>query len=187
MTDRALIDGLSRGEQAAADYLYEHYWPEIYRSLTKKGLGYQAAKDLFQEALLSEFRQRRAKPLELVSATYRTYFKTICNNLYMNYRRNNRRWAAVTPGELKLPGEEGRIERALDSIAYQNIIDDAFEKLEAMCRDILTQKLIKEYSMDKIAAALGVKNATARKRASRCNSKLREIIQTDPRYREMKS
>ena len=187
MTDRALIDGLSREDPAAVDFLYERYWPEIHRSLTQKGLGKQDAEDIFEVALISELRQRKNQPLHLVSATYQTYFKKICNNLYLNYHRKHRRLAAVTPEELTLPGEEGTIERALDSITYRQIIDSAFDTLDEPCRDILTRKLIKDNSTAEIATALGISQDATRQRASRCNRKLREIIRADPRYREMKS
>lgn len=187
MTDRALIDSLSRGEQAAANYLYEHYWPEIHQALTQKGIDTQAAEDIFQEALLAEFRQRKTRPLELKYATYRTYFKTICNNLYKNYCRKNRRRISVTPEELTLLGEEGVIERVLESIVYQQIIDDALNRIDEPCREILSRQLIAGQQLDAIAKVFDITHAAARKRASRCKEKLRNMISADPRYREMKS
>jgi RNA polymerase sigma factor (sigma-70 family) len=123
--------------------------------------------------------------LELTSATYKTYFRTICLNLYKNHCRKNKRLANVTPEELTLPGNAPTIERELNQAEFRRIIKRGLTALGDECRQLIRNQLIEKKPLNELAEKMGISHANARQKASRCRKKLRKSIAADPYYHEM--
>lgn len=185
MTDQEIIAGFKKRQPAAVNYVYKNFRPAIIQHLGCKGMDVQDAQDIFQDAVEAELSSRAKKALVLHSASYLTYFKVICNNLYLNHCRKNKRNANVTPEELTLPGMEATIERELQANDFRKIIERGLAKLDAGCRHIISLKLIRLESNETIARLLGITVVNARQKASRCRRKLAKFIAGDPDYQEM--
>jgi len=185
MTDQELIEGLAKRLPVAANYLYKEFKPKLMLHLTSKKLSLQDAQDIFQNAVIAELKSRPKNPLNLRSATYLTYFKVICNNLYLNHCRKNKRQANVTPEELTLPGMEAAIEKELRGSDFRKIIERGLAQLGEDCRRIISLKLIRLEGYDEIARLLNITVVNARKKTSRCRQKLAKLISDDPGYQEM--
>lgn len=185
MTDQELIAGLANKQQAATNYIYKEFKPKIMPHLTGKKLSVQDAEDIFQDAMEAELRSRPKNALTLHSATYLTYLKVICNNLYRNHCRKNKRRANVTPEELTLPGMEATIEKELRENDFRKITQRGLAKLQADCRRIVSLKLIRQVSYEEIAQILNTNVVNARQKTSRCRRRLAKFIANDPDYQEM--
>ena len=186
MTDEELITGLAKRDGKAVKYLYKEVRPSLLYTMTQWGATLEEAKDLFQEAIYAELKNRPKAVLELHTATYKTYLRSICWRQFLIICRRKKRTPNVTEDELTIQALEPEIYRQLEAMDYKKVVDTGMVKLREDCRKLIIQSLVWKWSYTKISKSLDLVEATARQRVHRCRNRLRQLIMDDPSFQELK-
>jgi RNA polymerase sigma factor (sigma-70 family) len=182
MTDQELIAGLAKRDKAAIGFIYREIRPYLFLQLTKWGASEAEAEDIFHDAMYAELLVRPQETLVLHSATYKTYLRSICCNIYLKACRIKKRLVSVTNQEVVVPAIEAQVENQLNTVELKSIIDRAKAKLSESCSGILHKSITLGLPFAQIAEQLGISYANARQRAHRCRTRLRKLIEEDPTF-----
>jgi RNA polymerase sigma factor (sigma-70 family) len=134
------------------------------------------AKDVFQLAVITLYRNAREKKLQQLTCTVKTYVFAIGKRLLLKLKKKELR-AAVTdignPEVLEIPDE-----------VYANLVDAKkvariLSQVGEPCKSILEKFYFHSLSMEEIAVETGYKSeGVIRKKKHQCMQKIREIIKT---------
>ena len=164
MKDHEVLDRVSRGDEAALDYLYKKHYKMMTRIVLNNSGSEDEAKDVFQDALLV-FWQKAVSGKLVLTSKISTYIYSICLNLWRK--------------ELDRKGRHSSEE--VDQSVYQDyeknerikIITDCINQLGDTCRRILTYHYFDGLSMTDIADKLNFANTdTAKTKKYKCKKKL---------------
>ena len=175
--DRALMERVQSGEEAALGALMERWERPVKAVIGRLVLNAHEAEELAQEAFVRLWQQReRYRP----GATFRPWLLAIAVNL----ARNRLRWWRVRPTvelhEWSAAGgeagggrrEEGELERAERAAAVR----DAVAALPADLREAIVLFEYEELSQAEIAAIVGATPKAVETRIARAREKLRTAL-----------
>ncbi len=173
--ERALVDGLRRGEPAALDAVYRRYRPRIYGFLRRLAGRRDVAEDLFQETWLRLARHalRLAPDTDLAAWLF-----TVARNQYRSYRRwtlidlDRRRAVALAADG---PRGETPYDRAAAS-EEERRLEAALAALSAADREVLLLVGVEGMAQDRVAEILGIGHDAVRQRVSRARARLSEKL-----------
>lgn len=164
MKDHEVLERVSRGDEAALDYLYKKHYKMMTRIVLNNNGTEDEAKDVFQDALLV-FWQKAVSGKLVLTSKISTYIYSICLNL----------WRKELDRKGRLSSEE------VEQTTYQEyeknerikIITDCINQLGDTCRRILTYHYFDGLSMSDIADKLNFANTdTAKTKKYKCKKKL---------------
>lgn len=183
-TDEQLIAHLQGAESErdiALRYIFvDSGWRNVaFRAIRAMGGGAQDAEDAIQEAIIVLAEHIRAGRYQQTS-NLKNYFVGICRGRWNSNRRSVRRleWTdQPLPANSTDPAEP---ESILLENEQKNALRELLAQMDERCRELL--RLYKlAYSMDEVAAALGLGNANnARQRTHQCRQKLAKMIEQTP-------
>ncbi|WP_420582617.1 RNA polymerase sigma factor [Reichenbachiella sp.] len=164
MKDHEVLERVSRGDEAALDYLYKKHYKMMTRIVLNNNGTEDEAKDIFQDALLV-FWQKAVSGKLVLTSKISTYIYSICLNL----------WRKELDRKGRLSSEE--VERTTyqehDKNERIKIITDCINQLGDTCRRILTYHYFDGLSMSDIADKLNFANTdTAKTKKYKCKKKL---------------
>ncbi|MEI7660943.1 MAG: sigma-70 family RNA polymerase sigma factor [Bacteroidota bacterium] len=181
-SDNMIIEGLRQRKSSCISYIYEEFGP-IVRHLVKKNSGTQQdTEDLIQDALIVLYKRSMGRSFNL-ECSLKTYFISICKNLWM--QRLERKFRLLyqsdfevrEPPEVYSPEEQALTEETLEinRLFYKNLM-----LLPTEC-----QRIIKLYclgiSYKEIARMLKYKDEIyVKTRKYSCKELLRKKIMIDP-------
>jgi RNA polymerase sigma-70 factor (ECF subfamily) len=179
-----------REHEAAFDRLFERHGGEVHRFFVRKGLSFDASRELTQDTFvrvyqaLSEFRGE---------STARTWIFSIARNLYLNARRHDRaakrKRTEIPLDDLRPPVEEGApAAAALPDPSAPDPLDDvlrrerrerlwrAVDELPPRMRQCVRLRVAQERSYQEIADLLGVSIDTVKSQLHQAKGRLRELL-----------
>ncbi|MEO9805087.1 MAG: sigma-70 family RNA polymerase sigma factor [Reichenbachiella sp.] len=164
MKDHEVLERVSRGDEAALDYLYKKHYKMMTRIVLNNNGTEDEAKDVFQDALLV-FWQKAVSGKLVLTSKISTYIYSICLNL----------WRKELDRKGRLSSEE--VEQTTFQEYEKNerikIITDCINQLGDTCRRILTYHYFDGLSMSDIADKLNFANTdTAKTKKYKCKKKL---------------
>lgn len=164
MKDHEVLERVSRGDEAALDYLYKKHFKMMTRIVLNNNGNEDEAKDVFQDALLV-FWQKAVSGKLVLTSKISTYIYSICLNL----------WRKELDRKGRHSSEE--VERSTYQEHEKNerikIITDCINQLGDTCRRILTYHYFDGLSMSDIADKLNFANTdTAKTKKYKCKKKL---------------
>lgn len=186
-SDRALLDRIVRGDEAALGRLYDSYAPSLY------ALAYRIAGERSdaEEIVLDCFAQawRDAQRFRAERGSVIAWLTTICRSRALDLvRARGRRTrlvsnaAAADPEEAPAmgqnPGGEGDVERA----ERRRIVANAVLELSSPQREAIELAYYAGLSHSEIAERLGEPLGTVKTRVRLAMEKLREVLR--PYYKE---
>ena len=172
--ERAIVDGLRRGEAGAFDAAFRRYRPRIYGFLRRLAGRRDLADDLFQETWLKLARHalRLAPDTDLGAWLF-----TVARNQH----RSHRRWTLVDLDRLRGAAlvEHARQETPFDRAAAsedERALEAALASLSDADREILLLVGVEGMAQDRVAGVLGIRHDAVRQRVARARARLAEKL-----------
>ncbi len=173
-TDQAYIDGLLRNDGAVIDTIYKRFAPGLKRWIIKNNGSPADAGDIFQEALISIFRQAKEKKLKL-RCPFEAYLFIIARRMWLNELKKRGRQGVTTDLEKVYnigTDDFKEAEEATNTREKEKLVIQFFKTLGDRCREIIRLSMKKEHSQEEIANQLGLSYAYLRKKKSECMAQL---------------
>jgi RNA polymerase sigma factor (sigma-70 family) len=168
MKDSEVLEKISRGDEAALDYLYRKYYRMMTSIIIKNSGTEQEAKDVFQDALIVFWQNVTSGKLVLTSKIS-TYIYSVCLNLWRKELDRKSRLSHEEKEEVEYIDDEQK-ERA-------KIIHQCIARMDETCRKLLTYYYFDDMSMQDITQKLGFANTdTTKTRKYKCKRKLDSLI-----------
>ena len=177
ISDSAIIDGIRRQDDQILNWLYDNYQETIRHHVLKNSGSDADVSDVFQESIITLYRQISENELKLTS-DLKGYFFGIARNIWSAQLRKKVRNTKI---ESDYPDED---ENESGNPVLERIITRAFKLLSDDSQTILT--LFSEgYSYQEIASRMNLKNETyARRKKYLSKEALMEFVKSDPEYKD---
>ena len=179
-----IIELIKKNDQGVLETLYQSNFPKIEAFILKNSGTKEQAKDIFQEAFITTWKNVKAnKFTPQNNHSLDGYLYTISKNKWMDFLRSKYHKKTVITSKLKhFEISDKETQNKLDDILkegrLQNIMD-AFKSLSLPCKNLLTKFYFEKKSMNTIAEELQLDAASTRNKKYRCMQKLRELALKD--------
>jgi len=182
--DDYLLESLVRGEDKGIKEIYTTLYPKVKAYICSHDGSEDDAKDVMQKALLQLSARAQDKDFK-INSTFDGYFITICKNLWRRASKLSKS-RVTNEGVLDLVHEEREIALAAYEQEKWELFQEKLLEISENCREVLGF-FFKKIPYAKIADTLGYATEnTVRQRIFKCKSKLKDAIQMDARYNELK-
>jgi RNA polymerase sigma factor (sigma-70 family) len=183
--DDFLLKSLTSGNETGILEIYKSIYPKVLRYVLKHDGSEDDAKDVMQKGLLQLAVRVQTKKLE-ITTTFEGYLFTTCKNVWRREAKLSKR--RVTNNRvIDLVHEEREIALAAFEQDQWELFQEKLLEISENCRKIL-KHFFNKTPYVKIAEIFGYATEnTVRQRIFKCKSKLKEAIQSDARYKELKS
>jgi len=177
ISDSAIIDGVRKQDDQILNWLYDKYHETVRNHVLKNSGSDADVSDVFQESIITLYRQISENNLKLTS-DLKGYFFGIARNIWSAQLRKKVRNTEI---ESDFPDE---IDNDESNDLLERIVNRAFRKLSDDSQMILT--LFSEgYSYQEISGRMNLKNETyARRKKYLSKEALMELIKSDPEYKD---
>jgi len=178
ISDTALIEGVRQQDEKILNWLYDNYHQTVRHHVLKNSGSDADVSDVFQESIITLYRQISENELKLTS-DLKGYFFGIARNIWSSQLRKKARNTEI---EFDPPDETS--DEDSGNPILERIINRAFQKLSSDSRTILT--LFSEgFSYPEIASKMSLKNETyARRKKYLSKEALLELMKSDPEYKD---
>ncbi|MFY9309612.1 MAG: sigma-70 family RNA polymerase sigma factor [Bacteroidia bacterium] len=176
----SLIHKIKQGDQQPLVDAYKLYRNEfIHFAFTNYGCGAEAAKDIFQDVLVTFYDKIKRGELTELTSGLKTYLFAIGKNKIINFQKRAQRSVTFSGFDLSKVNEP--IENLMADKEEQEFIKETINKfLNEQCEDckkVLKMYYFEELDMNTIAGKMGYKNAdVAKKKKYECFKKLAEMV-----------
>ena len=168
MSDDKIIKAIKEGDESALDVLYKKHFRMMAKLIIRNNGTEEAAKDIFQDALIIFWQKISSNELVLTSKIS-TYLYSVCQNLW---RKELVRKGRETNEEVDAP-EEVDYERE----ERVRAIRDCVNQMGDTCKKVLSLYYFDGLSMNDIADKLGFANSnTAKTKKYKCKQELDRIV-----------
>jgi RNA polymerase sigma factor (sigma-70 family) len=176
-SDTSIIEGIRQQDDKTLNWLYDHYLPTVRNHVLKNSGSEADVSDVFQESVITLYRQISENVLTLTS-DLKGYFFGIARNIWSTQLRLKKRNIQINADF----ADNSEIED-LDVPILERLIVRAFQKLKPDAQTILT--LFSEgCSYEEIAVKMNLKNETyARRKKYLSKEALMVLLKEDPEYR----
>ncbi len=180
-SDAQLIQGVRSRDPQVLEALYRIYFPLLRAWISRNQGSEEAARDIFQEAMVIMFEKIHQPDFQLTHS-FQGYLMGIGKNLWLMQLRKK----AMTELDDSLAGPDlgASIADDLQRRDRYQVYRHHFAKLGETCQQILQWFLAGE-SLRQIAARLDTTENYAKKRKFLCQKSLIEAIEADPRFHEL--
>lgn len=177
--ERALIDGLRRGDASAFDRVYAAYHPRVLGFLLRLSGRRDTAEDLAQETWM---KLARAAPSLREDTRLAAFLFTIARNAFVSHRR----WAMLDLSRIVVVGFESLASApapdAAPDAAHERAraiaqLEAALSALPVAAREVLLLVGVEELAQEEVAAVLGISYEALRQRLSRARALLAQKME----------
>lgn len=184
------LAGIRDNDRAVIEEIYSRFSKDIERMVINNNGTAEDARDVFQEVLISIFRQAH-NGLELRCAFY-TFLYLACKKRWftqMSSKYNSKTSYGEDQMQNILSINE-QVNYFFQEDERMNLICEKLKMMNDGCREVIelswkTDDQGKHLSWMEIASILEVSYAYIRKKASECKGRLAELVKKDIRYKEM--
>ncbi|MCB0704635.1 MAG: sigma-70 family RNA polymerase sigma factor [Saprospiraceae bacterium] len=183
--DIRFVEALLNNNHKLVAAIYEQYFPRIRALIEKNSGNEEDAYDIFQEGLMVIYAKAKQPDFQLTSSFY-SFLYGICSRLWLKVLRKKRTAGVTLDEELEFK-DDFNFEDAIFHREKRKLIREKFGQLKERCQQILNLTLQEGKSHLEVAEIMGFANANvAKKEKSKCRSKLVELVQSDPRFNELR-
>jgi len=174
----SIIKGIITGDQQVFNNLYEYEFPKTVKLVLNNSGNLDAAKDLFQDALITLMEKVYTNKLDL-TCSVKTYLYSICRYLWMDQLKQNKREMPLNDSYDYLIADITVIGFEYTPDIYENV-NTAIESLGDPCKQLLECYYYKNQSWDEIASSLGYASAaSARNQKYKCLERVRKMVSVE--------
>ncbi|NQS75452.1 MAG: sigma-70 family RNA polymerase sigma factor [Peptococcaceae bacterium] len=177
-----LVERAQNNDMAAFEELVRIYQNRVYAlcvHLTSNGAD---AQDIAQEAFIRAYRYLGSFRQQ---ADFGTWLHRITVNVWLNFRRKNKKIMTLSLDEPYVDGDGGELQRemaspkgdplqALEKKEFRGLVRIALDELSPEHRAVLVLREIEDYSYEEIARMLGCSLGTVKSRLSRARRAMRD-------------
>ncbi len=175
-----LVDAIKTNDELVLKQLYQDNYKKVEVYIVQNNGSMPQAKDTYQEAFLAVYQNIKAEKFVPTNETaLQGYIYQVAKNKWTDYLRSARYkkttgmidnyHKADDASEIDGFNEHDENDQKLDATM------DAFGKLGAECKDLLTRFYFDKKSLRDIASVLNLEEASARNKKYRCIQSLRNI------------
>ncbi len=184
LEDVEIIKGLANGNKKVIDYLYDHYFTDIFLFVKKNSGNLNDAEDVFQDALLLIY-QKVIHEKVVMHNGFQIYLFVVCKHIWirkLNRQKNYKRILnEISVSGINLENIESSIEKVEKKKLYLDHIDLLSERCKEMIRLSESGK-----SLEEIAKILNIESVHYTKKVKyKCKERLIRSIKSDPRFYEL--
>ena len=185
-SDSVVVEGLRQKKSSCIAYLYDQYGP-VVRHLVKQNSGNQQdMEDLFQDAIIVLYKRSLSETFKL-ECSLKTYFISICKNLWLQRLDRKFRLLYQADFELNEPGAAYLMEDPdfrEETLEQRRLFYKHLQSLPTDCQQIIRLYCLK-VSCREIARLLNLKDEVyVKTRKYSCKNLLRKKIMNDPECRQ---
>lgn len=182
--DLHYIKGILSNDSASLETLYRKFLPPLYGMLRRNGGSFEDAKDVFQEAIVVVF-HHAARPGFQLTASFQSYLLGIGRYIWLRQLKKNARTEVTSEWEDGFDiGAD--LEWKIFESEKQLLYKEKFAQIGKDCQQLL-QRFFDREPLNNIANDMGYTEDYVKKKNKVCKGKLMELIQTDPRFKELSS
>ena len=173
MDDRALLDRLRSGDQAAFDSMFRDHYPHLVTFGQSLLRDRAAAEDIAQEVMLELWRRRADI---VIQESLRAYLLRATRNRSLNQLRHAN---VARRAEPQLVGEESISAAGASKLVAAELRDaltTAVAELPPGCREVFVLHDVEGYEHKEIAAMLGIAEGTSKSQVFKARMKLRALL-----------
>jgi len=169
---------IKANDEKALKHLYQNNYPTVERYvLNNNGTG-DEAKDIFQEAFISLWRNIQLDKFQPQrEASLDAYLFRIAKNKWMDHLRSNKRYRKNSIAGIERLEETSK-QLGKEEEDYLEKVKLHYAYLGAPCKDVLYRFYFLKQSMMQIAEFFSWTEATAKNNKYRCLQKLRNMVLT---------
>jgi len=170
-----IIAGFKNNNAAILKQVYLNVYPKVSAYVHKNNGSEDQAKDIYQEAFVSCWKNVKEDRLSS-TANIEAYLFTIAKNKWVDYLRSTtykRNKGNIAATDLKTVTDDVPNDESHE--ANLNAMNTALKRLGASCKTLLRLFYFERRSMDQIAVELKMTAASARNQKYRCMQKLRTL------------
>ncbi len=184
-TNSELLKGIVEQNQAVLNYLYSNLFPKVRKLFYKRGVDYDTANDIFQEAIILMFRKARSNKLD-ATIMVESYIIGICKLILVNQFKQEKKDSTKT---IPIPDIFDDSVQMIVSEYLQSrrrkLFLEHFYKLQEDCKNIL-MSFFEGKSYLEIATQHGlISEEYARRRKYLCKEYLVKSIKSDPLFSQL--
>jgi RNA polymerase sigma-70 factor (ECF subfamily) len=171
--DRALVEGLRRGEDAAFESAWHLYRPRLHSFLLRLGADQALAEELVQETFI-----RLAEHALRLGPDTRpgAWLFTVARNLFYSSRRRTLGWARLSAWLVRDPPPLPTPADLCEWAEADRRLEEALMALPLAAREILLLVGVEQMERTEVARMLGISNEALRQRLSRARALLAERL-----------
>jgi len=178
------LRSLTTGDNRGITMIYENLYPKVSRYICTHDGTDDDAKDIMQKALM-QLAVRAQDPGFEITTSFDGYFMTICINLWRRQAKNIKQGVTLKH-EFDHANEDEEIALGVYEQRKWELFDEKLKQLSDNCRELL-KLFFNKVSYKKISSLKGYANEnTVKQRIFKCKAKLKESVQSDPRYKGLK-
>ena len=171
--DQEIVNALREGQTKVFREVYAYY-PMVQSYVLNNSGTEEDAKDLFQNALISLYKNVRKPDFKLTSKLS-TYLYSICKNKWIKTLNRDRNRHSVGLDHAGYQSEETKSNE--EDLSFEKRVLEYLQKLGNPCRSLILFHEYDQLPWEEIAENLGYSNAhTARQQKYKCLQRLRKMI-----------
>ena len=177
-SDEQIVDSIQKGDDTALSYLYEKNIRMVIKYIVQNNGNESDAVNILQDALVLLWEKIQKREFSLKSKIS-TYLYAVVRNKWLQelaFRKKHTDLGQIpeNPGHL-ITSEESVEERELIAI-----VNTCMQKLNSLCRKILTAFYYEEKSMQEISQMLGLANEdVAKSKKYQCKKELERLVKNE--------
>ncbi len=185
------LEGIRTGNTQVLEAIYAEFSELITRMIVNNNGTAEEAKDIFQDVLLSFFRQSQSG-LE-IQCSFSSFLIIACKRRWLNYLNSKYKSSTFKIEQrdptLNLVNDD--VDVLFDNELRMNIVKNALSMMDDSCKEIIelswqTDADGKFLGWMDVATILNMSYGYVRKRASECKNRLIELVKKDIRYNELR-
>lgn len=178
-TQLQIIDAIKTNDELVLKQLYINNYKKVELFILKNNGTMPQAKDIYQETFITVWKNIKEDKFSPNNDTaIQGYLFQIAKNKWTDYLRSSQ-YKRMSPLEIDFQTSEENGHHKIDFHEEENqrlaITMQAFGKLGAACKELLTRFYFSKKSLREIAQELAIDEASTRNKKYRCIQKLREI------------
>jgi RNA polymerase sigma-70 factor (ECF subfamily) len=172
--EHAILSGVSQGDRAAFQRLFEHYYPTVCHFANSIILDMQEAEDLTQELFCRLWDKRTT--LSSIG-NFQSFLYTAARNACLNHLKKSKRISARQQEMLYLAeNDDSFLESRIVKEELLLLIMQEIEALSPKYRSLVTMIFIEGLNYNEIAERLSIPLATIRKQKERAIQQLQTAL-----------
>ncbi len=185
--EQVIITGIINGDEQVLTHFYKNNIPYIRNYILSRHGNLEDVEDIFQDGMVVLYQKLKSGELE-INVSVRTYFYSVCKNIWRNRLRRKDLYALNAQYRVKIQTnnfEAMSIEEEKEQ-EQEHLYRKHFQRLSPDNKKIL-QLFFEGRSMKEIARITGYTIGGTRKKKFYAKKKLLEMIERDPAYNELRA
>ncbi|MDH7445458.1 RNA polymerase sigma factor [Aquimarina sp. 2201CG14-23] len=185
--DQKYIEALLTNDTIVLKEVYEKFAPKVVGYIKKNNGDESRAQDIIQETLITIYKQAKEKKLTL-TCPFDAYFFLLCKRKWLNeLKKTATKEVTINEAIVSIDDESERYaDETLVFEARNKLFAEIFDQLGKACKELLKATFTIK-SMEEVASKLGQSYGYVRKKKSLCIGQLTEMVQSSPKYNQIKN